>query len=142
MPFIIHHVEPCWNGSLNMMGTDFEILELKIANYIRRCHPKRVILTRFEYHEIDCVDYPNLIDLVDDVYNYGYGWEPEMFDDPNEYCEGGSHSKVVYIPDWIKQLKRQKVNLCGAFKGECLEDMQIALNHVGAKHKLIHSLSV
>lgn len=131
-----------WEHGYKKQGTSFEELEEKFAHYIRKCHPKRVVLTRFEDYQISYDDYPNLINLVDDIYDYAYGWEPDMFNSPDEYCEGGSHSTVVYVPEWIKKLSKKRVYLSGAFDGECIEDMEIALNHVRAKYTRVNSLII
>lgn len=138
---ILHHLEPYWNDSYKKFGTEFEELELKAAKWIRKNKPSRVILTRFEDYRLN-EDYSYLYGLVDDVYDYAYGWESDMFQNESDYCEGGFHSQVVYLPEWIKELKGDRINLAGAFRGECLEDMEIALKFVGAKMKFVNSLCV
>ena len=138
---ILHHLEPCWNDSYKKFGIEFEELELNAAKWIRNNKPSRVILTRFEDYRLNN-DYNYLHGLVDHVYNYAYGWESDMFQNESDYCQGGSHSEVVHLPQWIKELKSDRVNLGGAFRGECLEDMEIALKFVGAKMKFVNSLCV
>lgn len=141
MILILHHLEPIWESGYKRFNTCFDELELKATQWIKRNRPDRVILTRFEEYRL-CHNYNFLHEYVDHVYDYAYGWEADMFQDESEYCEGGTHSEVVHVPQWIKELKGRTVKLAGAFRGECLEDMEIALNFVGAKIKFVNSLCV
>lgn len=138
---ILHHLEPCWEASLQGFGTSFEELELKAVRWIKKNKPRRVILTRFEDYTLDD-SYMYLHNYVDKVYDYGYGWEPDMFSDESEYCPGGTHSTVVHVPQWIKDLTGKYVSVGGAFRGECLEDIEIALRHVKKRVRFIESLCV
>ena len=112
---ILHHLEPCWETSLRRFGTSFEELEEKAVRWIKKNKPRRVILTRFEDYKLDD-SYMYLHEYVDQVYDYGYGWEAEMFTDKSQYCKGGTHSEVVYVPEWIKDLTGKYVSVGGAFK--------------------------
>ncbi len=142
---IIHHLEPCWNSSYYKFGTNFEDLEVKVSSWIKKNKTEKVILTLFEDYKIDPYYYPNLFDLVTDVENYGYGWDEELknqLEEQNEtVVEGGYHSDYVWVPKWVKDL-RGPVKLCGAFRGECLEDMEIALRAANVKYKLVEKLVV
>jgi len=81
------------------------------------------------------------------VYDYCYGWEREQLLESNlveniDFCPGGHHSPVVLVPEWIRNLKTHEVHLCGAFDGECIEDMEIALNFAEINYKRIEKLIV
>ena len=61
------------------------------------------------------------------VETYGYGWsEEELRENPKEFVEGGNHSEAVYIAPWMRKLSGE-IFIAGAFDGECLEDLEIAL---------------
>jgi len=130
---IIHHVETMWDASLRKYGTDIYAVAQKILDHIETSDYDRVILTRFEDWELEDMHHETgLSEHIDTVHDYGYGWEHGMIDgeEGDTWAEGGSHSEVVYLPDWLKEL-RGEVDLCGAFDGECIEDMEIALSACG-----------
>ena len=64
-----------------------------------------------------------------------------MLDNPDRFCEGGSHSEAVLIEDWM-QLSGEDVYISGAFDGECIEDLEIALRHCQVKFSRIEDLIV
>ena len=131
---IIHHLEPIWQKGYGGFGESFESLQEKFLAYLSENSFQRVILTRFEDWRACSSEgyFSELLDLISEVRDYAYGWEAEMFQDESDYCEGGTHSEVVYLPEWLKQLKKRgaQVTLTGAFEGECIEDMEIALSHL------------
>lgn len=140
---LIHHLEPCWNVSMQKYGTSFKREERRAAAWIRKNKPDRVILTRFEHYRIDSDDYPNLIRLVDNVEEYGYGWSDDIAGlDHSEFVAGGTHSQYVWVPNWIRQLKGNIVRVFGAFRGECLEDIEIALTAAKVNHKFVNSMCI
>ena len=141
---ILHHVETCWEASLRRIGgLSFDSFASKIAAHIRRAKYDRVILTRFEEDSLEDAHYESGLDkYISEVEEYAYGWSADMFDNPADYVEGGSHSEVVWVPQWIKELPKKEVYLCGAFDGECIEDMEIALSSCGIKFKRVESLIV
>ncbi len=129
---IIHHLEPMWDKQYRNYRTSFDKLQQQHVDFLRRSRPDRIILTRFEAMDLDENYDPVFSKWIDEVRDYGYGWEepgPDMI-------PGGSHSKYVWVPDWIKELAGLSVTVTGAFKGECLEDIDIALQHVGAKVRM------
>lgn len=127
---IIHHLQTMWEESYNKFGTTCFDLCVGIKEHIEENSYDQVILTQFENFQAESIhENTELSYSVDRWEEYGYGWESSMFSNESEYCEGGAHSEVVYLPDWLKNLKGAKVDLCGAFDGECIEDMEIALNH-------------
>jgi len=127
---IVHHLEPMWEASLiKLSGKDCFEWCLNVRDHIEENGFDKVILTQFEDWKAQDVHIETgLADYVSEWHDYGYGWEPDMFLNENEYVEGGSHSEVVHTPEWIKGLKGSEVHLCGAFDGECIEDMEIALS--------------
>lgn len=142
---VIHHLESEWEHGYNRMGTSFEELAEKVIDHLEENDYDRVILTRFENHQLGDEHYlSGLSEWIDQVEVYGYGWERSMIEDYPEtkWVEGGSHSEIVLIEEWIEQLVRHEVSLCGAFDGECIEDMEIALGGVDVPFNRINSLIV
>jgi hypothetical protein len=76
-----------------------------------------------------------VLELLNNGESYTNRWGAKI-------CLGGSHSEVVEIDSWIEDLKNHEVFLCGAFSGECIEDIQIAMNFCGVNYKNLHSLIV
>ena len=130
---VIHHVESMWDSSLMNFGTNIYEVCQRIIEQIESSNYGRIILTRFEEDVLEDVHYETgLAEHIQVVHDYGYGWEEGMIDgeEGETWAEGGHHSQIVYLPDWIKALSKN-VDLCGAFDGECIEDMEIALEACG-----------
>jgi hypothetical protein len=76
-----------------------------------------------------------------------YGWERkevEGWGDRKEgvdFVDGGSHSEVVLVDEWMHELEGE-IFLCGAFDGECIEDMEIALQGAGKEFERIEGLII
>lgn len=138
---ILHHVEAMWNDSLLNYNTSIDEMIEDIKNHLDENNYDKVILNRFEDFEISEEHFP-IANYINDINSYGYGWTADMFSNSSQYCEGGSHSEVVEIDDWMHDLKGNKVDICGAFDGECIEDLEIALNHLDIKFKRIEHLIV
>lgn len=140
---IIHHLESTWEYGYQKQGTSLEELVEKFRRHLARAKYDRVILTRFEDNRLEPEHYP-ISDYIDIVHEYDYGWTPEMFRDPSEYCEGGYHSEVVWLADWLKDLKHKRATVCigGAFDGECIEDLEVALRHLKIPYKRLDNLIV
>lgn len=163
---IIHHLEPEWSEAyMRVGGITFEKLCKKTAKHIKKSDYSRVILTQFNpigLHE--SYPYEPLIGKVDEVHEYGYGWELESFDFTETdsatasenlakgevvhdrygqgLAKGGYHSQVVLVDDWMFELAGHEVYLCGAFDGECIEDMEIALSAAGVSFNRISKLII
>ena len=155
---ILHHVEPCWETALKSYGLTFDRLASKIVDHLRIAGYDRVILTQFE--DIKPTEehfYTGLTGWVDDWYEYGYGWEAPKDDYEAVECLGNNkyriwdqlwtdntrgHSDIVLIPDWVQELKNDKVFLAGAFDGECIADMQDALDAAGVRYTRVEELIV
>jgi hypothetical protein len=103
-----------------------------------------IILTRFEDHKLDVQHYyAGLGEMRIDVYEYGYGWDAaQLVMDPGNFVEGGYHSEAVMISDWMRDLPKRGVYLAGAFDGECIEDMEIALGAIKVKFTRVEELIV
>lgn len=138
---IIHHLERIWETGYKKFGTSFDELVEKFHEHLSRETYDLVILTRFEDFQLGD-DYWQIAQYIDRVETYAYGWEKqEMLDNPDRFCEGGSHSEAVLIEDWM-QLSGEDVYISGAFDGECIEDLEIALRHCQVKFSRIEDLIV
>lgn len=142
---ILHHVEPMWSAALQRFGTSFERLQEKILDFLENNVFDKIILTRFEDWKACPSEgyYPELLERVSNVHDYAYGWEKsELENNPDLFCEGGTHSEAVYLADWMLPLKRAQVTIAGAFDGECIEDLEIALRYLGVNFQREESLIV
>lgn len=147
---LIHHLESCWESGYRKFGTSFDELSEKVINHLEENKYDLVLLTRFEgFNFEDCHHYTGLSNYINKVEEYGYGWCRDMFDyDASpykygyDYTDGGNHSEVVYLPEWLKEFCNDEIYLCGAFDGECIEDMEIALEAIGINYKRVEELIV
>jgi hypothetical protein len=163
---IIHHLEPMWEGGYSRAGTCFEDLCVKVGEHITSNDYDQIILTRFESHQLDEPEYDYLAVPYIQVKEYGYGWELDGFLDDDEtekvdeirqriengevyetrfgtkLAEGGSHSQVVIIDEWMERLPKQNVFICGAFDGECVEDLETALSAINVNFQRVEELIV
>lgn len=141
---IIHHLESTWeSGYKKFANISYEELVEKFRKHLARAKYDLVILTRFKDARLEPEHYPISI-YIDQIHQYDYGWEPSMFRYESEYCEGGNHSEVVWLPDWMKELKYQKahVRIGGAFDGECIEDLEIGLRYLKIPFKRLEHLII
>ena len=140
---ILHHVESCWAKSmLSHAGLHYEVYLERVSEHLAENDYDRVLLNRFEGIELEPEHYP-IAEYINQVKEYGYGWEADMFGDETErYCEGGNHSNVVEIADWMHDLKGHDVNIAGAFDGECIEDLEVAMDHLDIKFNRVEELIV
>jgi hypothetical protein len=143
---ILHHLEPMWRDGYKRCGTTFERLQEKVVDFLQENVFDKIILTRFEDTDI-CTSEGysfEFADKVNDVRDYGYGWPAEALEDaPDRFCLGGNHSEAVLIDDWMLPLKKAaRVVIAGAFDGECIEDLEIALAHLGIDFEREESLII
>lgn len=138
---LIHHLQEIWEDGYRKFGTSFEEESQKIVDYLRSEQFDRVILILFEDISLQPEHFMSgLADYVDEVEEYGYGWERESVEEQfpegegSIWADGCSHSEVVMLDDWIKDLKGKNVTLTGAFDGECIETLSTALDHCGVKY--------
>lgn len=168
---ICHHLEPIWNDALlRIGGLSIEDMCKRVAEYLLEHDIDRVIITQFElarHPESEACYWPVMAaieekDIRLEWHEYGYGWKFERFKYEDiatanykincghivsdqygtKLARGGSHSEVVIIEDWQERLRHDKVWLCGAFRNECLEDMEIALEACHVQFEHVHSLIV
>jgi hypothetical protein len=167
---LAHHLQPYWQDGLAKFGTDIYAECEKVSDYLSDSEIDKLIFTQFEYDkgEQSHDAYMPIFQVCEDKgiriewHEYGYAWELESFDfhdysaalekiEDGEIVEdnhgqclalGGNHSSVVLIEDWQRQLAQHTVYLCGAFDGECIEDMQLALYAVNCKYKRLNHLIV
>lgn len=142
---ILHHVETCWADTMfRHFGVDFDDYLQKVQNHLDDTCYDKVILNRFEGVELE----PEHWFLASENYQvneYAYGWEVDMFDADREgvdFCPGGDHSQVVQLDDWMRWLKDHEVHVAGAFDGECIEDLEIALNYLEVEFNRVEHLIV
>lgn len=141
---IIHHLQEMWDGGLRNLGTSFEDMLENTVEHLELNHYDKIIVTNFEAGFNLDDEQMALAHFYPIVYEYGYGWDKEMFEDNEhapKYVDGGSHSEVVVVDEWMEDL-RGDIYLCGAFDGECIEDMEIALRGAGKEFKRIENLIV
>lgn len=142
---IIHHLEPMWENGYQKFGLTFERLQEKFLDFLSENVFDKIILTRFEEWGACPSEgyFPELLERINTFHSYAYGWErEEMEENPEMFCEGGNHSGAVLIEDWMRRLVSCDVTISGAFDGECVEDLEIALRHVGVDFKREESLIV
>lgn len=146
---IIHHLEECWSRGFGMHGTSFHNEAEKILDHLRETEYDQVILTRFEDHRLGEEHYDSgIAEYITDVQVYAYGWEHEESKQLGRkgvnWAPSGGHSEIVLLEEWMRVLKRRKaeVFLCGAFDGECIEDMEVALDAVGVSYQRLNRLIV
>ena len=127
---ILHHLEPEWAESIERVGgITFDELQRRAVNNIRHAEYDQVIVTRLEEDNLDDKQYHQEFRLrVSTVHEYGYGWPAQALKDcPTHFVQGGSHSPAVFVPEWMKGLRKSKVFVGGCFEGECLDDLMVAL---------------
>ena len=147
---IMHHLEKIWDSAMQEhFGTSFHEQAGNIVNHLEFNDYDKVILTRFEDCKLGEEHYESGISqYVDDVREYAYGWQLSDYEEhyPDEkgvsWCDGGSHSEVVLLEDWVKDLSGDEVHIVGAFEGECIEDLEVALNFLNVDYKKIPGLIV
>lgn len=142
---IIHHLETVWANGFKRFGTTVELVAYNILEHLQNKSYDKVILTRFEDNKLEDFHYEfGFSEFINEVCEYAYGWEKDMFAKKSEFCKGGSHSEVVWLAPFLKTLKKQKaiVDLCGAFDGECIEDMEIALDFLKIKYNRLNHLII
>lgn len=126
-------------------------------------HAEDYIYESDELEDFDGEQYPvqrSLTEFIHNVHTYCYGWDFDMIKNEDDeipeknengeyttehgetYCEGGSHSQIVLVDDWMKQLPKENVFISGAFDGECVEDLEIALTHLNIDYTRVSSLIV
>jgi hypothetical protein len=139
---IIHHLEPMWEIGYNDFGTGFDELLEVFLEHLEEENYDKVILTRFEEWECEPYIYGSLNHFISVTHPYAYGWELDscqpltkhpkfenLYVDEcgTTWADGGSHSEIVLIDDWMFDLKGHEVYISGAFDGECVEDLEFAL---------------
>lgn len=142
---IIHHLEPIWESGYKRFGTSFEEQAEKVVEHLQENTYDLVNLIRFEENKLSEEHYEaGLNKYVDNVFDYAYGWEAGSIDGKEgvDWAIGGIHSEIVLLEDWMRHLKGHEVDLCGAFDGECVEDIEIALEAVGVEYRRLEHLIV
>lgn len=150
---ILHHLEPYWNDALNShFNTSFTELAYNAISHIESEEYDEVIITNFELNRDQYYDIDNGVELLElsmRVVEYGYdGWERDSFRyngvEGVDYCDRGNNSEVVMLEDWTKELKEKEceVFVGGCFDGECLEDLEVALDYLEIPYNRVEELIV
>lgn len=142
---IIHHVQQMWDAGLRNKGTSFDEVLWNVYLHIKQNDYDHVIVTNFEAGQMLDNEQAILGEFYPAVYDYCYGWtraDVEDYYDGFDFCDGGGHSEVVLVEDWMRELKGKDVYLCGAFDGECIEDMEYALRSAGVAYKRLNDLII
>lgn len=158
---IIHHLQPMWNSGLNNFGTSYWEMLDEVCTHLQENDYDNVIVTNFEAgFDLEDEQQPLREFCYPTVHDYMYGWEFECAEIDEQQKEdiengkivedafntswalGGSHSQIVLIPEWMKDLKNDEVYICGAFDGECIEDLEIALGALDIEPNRIENLIV
>ena len=143
---ILHHVEPDWEAPLVSRGTSFEEVCEDIIDHIENSEQyDRIILTRWEDWELCDEHYhTGIAHYVTQVENHCYGWEAAAAEQDTDtvWAEGGTHSEVVPLYNWILGLQDSEVFLAGAFDGECIEDMEYALKGANVNFTRLNHLII
>jgi hypothetical protein len=139
-----------------------------VADYLSESAIEKIIITQFELARYPQHDecYANLLEVIEANgieiawQEYAYGWELESFnfDDLDaareelennnvvidsygtKLAQGGTHSEVLPLDSWIYELCGHEIYLCGAFDGECLEDISLALSACDVNFERVNSL--
>lgn len=151
---LLHHFETLWENSLKKFNTDFENQNNIYIDYILNNKDKldKVIITRFEGDSPEN-EHTKIISICEklnidiEFIEYGYGWTREK-DDDEEYddnlsdynenktwCYGKRDyhdgvTDILMIDDWMQKLKADNIFLGGSFEGECVCDIETALNAI------------
>lgn len=146
---LLHHLESMWEEGLKKFDTSFEAEAEKIRHYINHNDFDEVVLVRFEEFELGDEHYQaGLHDLINRVETYSFGWvreETEERDPDGEgvrWADGCSHSEVVMLDDWIKDLKGHDVTLTGAFENECIATVEAAMDNCDVEYEREEGLIV
>jgi|GEM_PF-4517277 len=141
---IVHHLESIWENAYQQHRHSFEGLCEKLFEFLQENHFDKVILTRFEQTDLEDMHLMyGLGEYIFNVHDYGYGWTEESVEhlEDDDWCEGGHHSEIVMIDELMKEL-RGEISICGAFDGECIDDLETALNHLNINFKRIEELII
>jgi hypothetical protein len=136
-----------WEEGYQKFGTSFYSLAKEVITHIKRAKYDRVIATLYDNWEPEDSHFEcGIVNYVTQWENYNYGWCHEHFlrreKNNQEFVLGGNHSDYVLIAPWMKELKNHKISICGAFEGECIEDLEIALKSIKLNFRKLNHLIV
>jgi hypothetical protein len=102
-------------------------------------------IIHFTSHVNDDSPVKELIPVINEVHEWGWGYEPECFEYAEEeikFVIPALGHKYTWIPPILRDtswLKGSKVYLGGGYNSECLQDMVDILRHMNINYKKIHS---
>ena len=146
---ILHHVESMWASTMwTHCGVVMESYIAQIKKHLMGERYDMVIVTQLEGAEWEAETAP-IHPYITHHELYGYGMEMAQameydWAEGNEYAPGGRHSEIVELPDWLHDLVGTSihVDLIGAFEGECIEDIEVAMCYLDIQYRKIGRLVV
>ncbi len=71
-------------------------------------------------------------------------FEAELFnvDWTSSTRRDSTDNDVVVIPDWLHDLRHEEIHLCGAFEGQCIEDIEAALKAADVRYNRLEHLII
>lgn len=157
---ILHHFSDYWEHSLNNLGTSYETELEKVIDYLEHEDIHKVILPLCERDQLEFC-HNELLEVCNEkgidleVYDYFYGWlkehdnNGENYTEENEnitWCQGTrphhTDNDVVEIADWMHELQDNNIIISGAFDGECVADLEAALDALDINYKREEGLIV
>lgn len=154
---ILHHFQQYWEDGLIKCGTTFEECMKNACWFIINDRPDKVIVTMFEQNKPDEYHSPLIelcnafnVELEFIAYDYGWQYDEEYYTQETfntEWCWGrrSYHQEgqdVVLIENWMHDLQDEDIYVGGAFVGECLCDLETALDAIGIEICFIDELCV
>lgn len=154
---IIHHLQEMWDTGLRKYGTSFEDELQKVCEHLEENDYDNVIVSNFEGHLLEEEQLTLNHYCFPIIQDYMYGWERQEIEATEEQKEtlddgeiivdnygtkwalGGHHSEVVILPEWMEEIEGE-IFICGAFDGECIEDLEIALGALNKDFNRIENL--
>ena len=87
------------------------------------------------YHVIHCTSWVNddhpieeIADLVDQEIQWGWGYEPDMYDgEDSRFIIPACGHEWTWVPPELRHFDRRAVVLGGGYESECLADMESVL---------------
>jgi hypothetical protein len=128
------------------------LILVHVENTFRRFFPDgfirnlRLLLPRYHViHATSCInDYDpieEIADLVDEKIDWGWGYEPEVFnEDERRFLIESSGHEWTWIPPELRSSRFRDVRLGGGCNGECLTDMECVLRHQKIRYRLLPSI--
>lgn len=152
---ILHHYDPTFESGLESYGSSLIELVLRASVFIltrkiQGAPINKVIITQMELDHKSHFQLAPILDAVKicnseiSFYEMGFGWtRGDAENDPNTpYINGGLHSDVIPVYDWMLGLVSANIFLGGIFDGACLDDMETVLSELNIGYERINDLII